>query len=97
MSEQLPGVYRHYKGGLYYALPVARHTETNEELIAYVPLEASGTPELVVRPYSMFFGSIEMQSERQPRFEYIGSRISEEEAKRLGKFLLDIDAEIGND
>ena len=44
MSELSPlpdtplGLYRHYKGGEYEVLGVARHSETHEPLVVYRPL-----------------------------------------------------------
>jgi hypothetical protein len=32
------GVWRHYKGGRYLVLGLARHTETDEQLVVYCPL-----------------------------------------------------------
>jgi len=60
------GRYRHYKGGEYEVVGVARHSETLEPLVLYRPLyNASG---LWVRPYAMFFEDIEVDGRRQPRF-----------------------------
>jgi hypothetical protein len=60
------GRYRHYKGGEYELIGVARHSETLEPLVVYRPLyNASG---LWVRPHAMFFEDIEWQGIRQPRF-----------------------------
>ncbi|MDT7922998.1 MAG: DUF1653 domain-containing protein [Thermus sp.] len=30
-----PGIYRHYKGGLYRVLFLARHSETEEAMVVY--------------------------------------------------------------
>ena len=64
------GKYRHYKGGEYEVIGVARHSETLEALVVYRPLyNASG---LWVRPYTMFFEDIEYQGRKQPRFASMG-------------------------
>ncbi len=61
-----PGRYRHYKGGEYEVLGVARHSETLEPLVVYRPLyNASGW---WVRPHAMFFGTVEVEGRTQPRF-----------------------------
>ncbi|GBQ62826.1 hypothetical protein AA103196_0418 [Ameyamaea chiangmaiensis NBRC 103196] len=46
-----PGVYRHYKGGLYTVLAVGRHSETEEWLVTY-RAEAHGT--IWVRPLDLW-------------------------------------------
>lgn len=47
-----PGVYQHYKGPKYLALFVARHSETEERLVVYMPLEPKDgeAPILCARP-----------------------------------------------
>jgi hypothetical protein len=61
-----PGRYRHYKGDEYELVGVARHSETLEPLVVYRPLyNATG---LWVRPYAMFFESIEVGGRVQRRF-----------------------------
>jgi hypothetical protein len=61
-----PGRYRHYKGGEYELVGVARHSETHEPLVIYRPLyDASG---LWARPHAMFFGEVDIDGRRQPRF-----------------------------
>jgi hypothetical protein len=63
------GRYRHYKGGEYEVLGVARHSETLEPLVIYRPLyNASG---LWVRPHGMFFEQVEVAGKYQPRFSRI--------------------------
>ena len=76
MSEISPlpdtplGVYRHYKGGEYEVIGVARHSETNEPLVVYRPLyNATGW---WVRPRAMFFETVDVDGERRARFEKIG-------------------------
>lgn len=64
------GRYRHYKGGEYELVGVARHSETLEPLVVYRPLyNASG---LWVRPFAMFFEEVEVGGRRQPRFAFVG-------------------------
>ena len=72
MSELSPlpevklGRYRHYKGGEYEVVGVARHSETLEPLVVYRPLyNQSG---LWVRPHAMFVEHIELEGRLQPRF-----------------------------
>ena len=60
------GLYRHYRGGEYEVIGVARHSETLEPLVVYRPLyNASG---LWVRPHAMFFELGEFEGRLQPRF-----------------------------
>jgi len=53
MSHELPapGLYRHYKGGLYTLLHVGRHSETEEWLVVYRS-EAEGG--IWIRPLAMW-------------------------------------------
>jgi hypothetical protein len=63
------GRYRHYKGGEYEVIGVARHSETHEALVVYRPLyDASGW---WVRPHAMFFGTVVIDGATRPRFEPI--------------------------
>lgn len=48
----LPGKYRHFKGGLYEVIGVARHSETLEEMVVYRALYGEGG--LWVRPATMW-------------------------------------------
>ena len=58
---------RHYKGGEYEVLGVARHSETLEPLVVYRPLRGDGS--LWVRPHAMFFGCLEVDGVTRRRFE----------------------------
>lgn len=61
-----PGCYRHYKGGRYEVIGVARHSETHEPLVVYRPLYGEGA--LWVRPYEMFIETVVVDGLAQPRF-----------------------------
>ena len=64
-----PGRYRHYKGGEYEVIGVARHSETLEPLVVYRPLyKDSGW---WVRPHAMFFGQVVVDGVSRPRFEAV--------------------------
>lgn len=60
-----PGFYEHYKGGLYEVLYVARHTETDEDLVVYQSLRDH---RIWVRPLAMFLGEVSLGASRYPRF-----------------------------
>lgn len=65
------GLYRHYKGGEYEVIGVARHSETLEPLVVYRPLyNESGW---WVRPHAMFFGQIEINGVTHQRFARVGA------------------------
>ena len=64
------GRYRHYKGNEYIVLGIARHSETEEELVVY--RQDYGERGLWVRPLKMFMDTVEAGGQWVPRFEYIG-------------------------
>lgn len=73
MPEPLPplpqiqtGRYRHYKGGEYEVIGVARHSESLEPLVVYRPLH--NDTGWWMRPQAMFFGEVEVDGALQPRF-----------------------------
>ena len=61
-----PGRYRHFKGGEYEVLQVARHSETEEMLVVYCSLDDPATT--WVRPMEMFLDVIEGPGGTYPRF-----------------------------
>lgn len=69
LPTALPGRYRHYKGGEYEVVGVARHSESLEALVLYRPLYSDSG--LWVRPYEMFFGQVEVEGRLQPRFAQV--------------------------
>jgi hypothetical protein len=64
-----PGLYRHYKGGLYEVIDTARHSETLESMTVYRALY--GEHGLWVRPAAMFAETVEIDGVVRPRFEKI--------------------------
>jgi len=72
MDEGLkPGRYRHYKGKDYLVLGVARHSETEEELVVY--RTDYGDRGLWVRPKQMFLETVEIDGQVVPRFRFVGA------------------------
>ena len=70
MDEIKPGRYRHFKGREYEVLGIARHSETEEELVVYRALY--GDFGLWVRPVSMWNETVERDGKTYRRFTYIG-------------------------
>lgn len=70
MESIKPGRYRHFKGKEYEVLGVARHSETEEELVVYRALY--GDFGLWVRPVSMWNETVERGGKTFRRFTYIG-------------------------
>lgn len=64
-----PGRYQHYKGQDYEVIGIARHSETEEELVVYRCLY--GDLSLWVRPLSMFRENVTVAGEQVPRFARI--------------------------
>ncbi len=60
------GIYRHYKGGRYEVMGVARHSETLEEMVVYKALYGEGG--LWVRPATMWNEWVEKDGESMLRF-----------------------------
>ncbi|NDY95901.1 DUF1653 domain-containing protein [Wenzhouxiangella limi] len=64
-----PGRYRHFKGGEYQVLDVARHSETEEWMVVYRPLY--GDRALWVRPLELFTDHKQIEGQPVPRFKRI--------------------------
>jgi hypothetical protein len=63
------GRYRHYKGKDYSVVGFARHSETEEVMVLYVPLYGEGG--YWVRPLSMFTETVTADGNTVPRFKLI--------------------------
>jgi len=69
MPSVPPGRYRHYKGREYTVIGVARHSETEEELVVY--RQEYGERGLWVRPAAMFLETVKADGGCMPRFARI--------------------------
>jgi hypothetical protein len=69
MQKPRPGIYKHYKGGLYEVHGIAVHSETEEEFVVYRSLY--GTYRLNVRPLGIFIDEVD-----KPDFNYKGPRFT---------------------
>ena len=65
-----PGRYRHFKGGEYEFICIAKNSETMEDLVIY--RELFGEHKVWARPASMFYQFVEVNGKLVPRFEKIG-------------------------
>lgn len=64
------GRYRHYKGREYLVLGVAKHSETEEEVVVY--RQDYGERGLWVRPKTMSLETVEVDGQQVPRFQFLG-------------------------
>ena len=76
MTSVPTGRYRHYKGREYTVLGVARHSETQEELVVY--RQEYGDHSLWVRPVAMFLEAVESGGETVPRFQLVEREVKDE-------------------
>jgi len=58
---------RHFKGGVYKLVGIAKDSETLEDRVVYQAMYGDG--QLWVRPKEMFFGEVERDGKRTPRFQ----------------------------
>ena len=65
-----PGRYRHFKGGEYELVSLARHSETLQWQVVYRALYGEGG--LWVRPAAMWVEQVERDGVTMPRFAFIG-------------------------
>lgn len=75
-QEFRPGLYRHYKGGLYRALLLVHHHETEEALVVYVSLNPDHGKlrlrELDTPGKDSWLDEVEVDEMRVSRFMYVG-------------------------
>ena len=61
--------YRHFKGGLYKFIGLAKDSETLEEMVVYQALY--GERQMWIRPADMFFGKVERDGKEMDRFQEV--------------------------
>jgi len=66
-----PGLYRHYKGGLYQAFFVARNSEARQE--EFVVYQSQEKGYVWVRPLGMFLENVQVDGKTIPRFTFVKS------------------------
>ena len=66
------GRYRHFKGGEYNVIALAKHSETLEELVVYEALYDNMVSKFWVRPAKMFFDKVGHEGQLVDRFKFIG-------------------------
>jgi len=70
MNKKLElGKYKHYKGGEYEVIGIAKHSETLESVVVYRALYGEGG--LWVRPLDMFVEQVEVDGKTVPRFKHL--------------------------
>jgi hypothetical protein len=79
MSDVKIGRYRHYKGKEYTVIGVARHSETEEELVVY--RKEYDDHGLWVRPLGMFLENVEVAGQVVPRFRYLEAEVHGDEGE----------------
>lgn len=79
MDYPKKGRYRHFKGGEYELMYLARHSETDETMVVYRALYDCGeTPlneRVWVRPLSMWTEQVTRDGKTFPRFSYVGEEL----------------------
>jgi len=69
MTKIKLGKYKHFKGGVYQVLGIAKQSETLKELVIYQNFEKS---DLWARPKLNFVQKVIVNGKEVPRFKYMG-------------------------
>ena len=74
--EIKPGIYEHFKGGLYEVHFVAKRSESLEEFIVYKHLtpDKKSTRDFWVRPASMWFEEVDKPEYKGHRFTFVSEK-----------------------
>jgi hypothetical protein len=83
-KENMFGIYRHFKGGLYMVSSEGIHTETNERFVVYRNLLHEIRQDYFLRPYDNFNQLVEVDGQYVPRFKKL---TDEEAAKEVKKHI----------
>ncbi len=73
VNPKIGGIYKHFKGNLYKVVDIVRFSETNEEMVLYMPLYLNENfpGQMWVRPISMFEEIIERNGKKVKRFTLV--------------------------
>ena len=63
------GIYKHYEGGLYKVISIAKHIDTKEDMVVYKSV--NNERQLWVRSLESFKEKVKVEGKLVPRFEYI--------------------------
>ncbi len=67
------GRYQHSKTGNFYkVIALAKHSETEEDLVVYECLYDNPVSKTWVRPLKMFEEEVEINGQKVPRFKFVG-------------------------
>ena len=67
-----PGIYRHFKGGIYRVLGIAKHSEDLSPMVIY---QSCKDDSYWVRPAAMWNETVERDGETKLRFTYVGETL----------------------
>jgi hypothetical protein len=65
---EVGALYRHYKGGKYKVITLAKHSETDETMVVYQSIHFGS---MHVRPLNMWFEEVEIQGLLISRFQEV--------------------------
>lgn len=66
-----PGLYKHFKGHDVRVIGVFKHTETEEDFVAYEHIGQNLKAQFWIRPLAMFLEEVQKDGKKQPRFTFI--------------------------
>ncbi len=69
--EIKPGLYRHFKGHDVRVIGIFKHTETEEDFVAYEHIGENPKAKFWIRPLVMFTEEVDRDGIKQPRFKFI--------------------------
>ena len=69
MQKLQLGIYRHYRGNRYLVLGIAKHSETQDDLVIYTTLYENKKSALWARPIKMFLENVIVDGKEVPRFK----------------------------
>ena len=65
------GKYKHFKGKIYEAIAVAKHSETLEDYVVYKSCYDNKISQFWIRPLEMFLETVEYKGRKVSRFKFI--------------------------